>query len=112
MTSLRNFYAFVLQYTRKAQVDAVCHRSGAGSHAPGWYSAGVLRRSCGACALADQPRLGAGKGFFMKILVTGGAGFIGSHLVRLLQDAGETVTVVDNFSTGLRENLPDRKSVV
>ena len=46
-------------------------------------------------------------GLFMKVLVTGGAGFIGSHLVRLLQKAGEDVTVVDIFSSGRRECLPD-----
>ena len=38
-------------------------------------------------------------------LVTGGAGFIGSHIVDLLVASGETVRVVDNLSTGHRENL-------
>lgn len=41
----------------------------------------------------------------MKILVTGGAGFIGSHLVDALIERGEEVVVVDNLSTGCRENV-------
>ncbi len=36
----------------------------------------------------------------MSILVTGGAGYIGSHMVWHLVDAGEEVVVVDNLSTG------------
>lgn len=40
----------------------------------------------------------------LRVLITGGAGFIGSHLSELLLDQGHAVTVVDNFSTGRREN--------
>ncbi|MBL7962477.1 MAG: SDR family oxidoreductase [Flavobacteriales bacterium] len=40
-----------------------------------------------------------------KILVTGGAGFIGSHVCEALTDAGHTVHCLDNFATGKRENI-------
>ncbi len=41
----------------------------------------------------------------MKYLVTGGAGFIGSHISRSLLELGHSVRVFDNFSSGKRENL-------
>lgn len=42
----------------------------------------------------------------MRIVVTGGAGFIGSHLCRYLLDKGHSVICIDNLSTGSAENLP------
>ncbi|NNJ95239.1 MAG: NAD-dependent epimerase/dehydratase family protein, partial [Halobacteria archaeon] len=50
----------------------------------------------------------------MLYLVTGGAGFIGSHITERLLADGQRVRILDNFSTGKRENIPadDRVEVV
>lgn len=42
-----------------------------------------------------------------KYLVTGGAGFIGSHITRALLEQGASVRILDNFSTGKRENIAE-----
>lgn len=63
-----------------------------------------------AVAAPRQKPVNAGDG--RHILVTGGAGYIGSHLVRQLLAAGFKVTVIDNLSTGRRENVPDQASFV
>ena len=46
----------------------------------------------------------------MKILVTGGAGFIGSHIVEYLVQRGDNVTILDNLNTGKIENLSKVKT--
>ncbi len=48
----------------------------------------------------------------MTILVTGGAGYIGSHMVLALLDAGEKVVVVDNLSTGYAGAVPEQAKLV
>lgn len=51
-------------------------------------------------------------GVYMNILVTGGAGYIGSHTVRALIHAGFTPIVVDNFSRGHRNAIPSDVKVI
>jgi UDP-glucose 4-epimerase len=43
----------------------------------------------------------------MNVIVTGGAGFIGSHIAELCLSRGHEVTVIDNLRTGKRENVPE-----
>jgi len=45
----------------------------------------------------------------MKVLITGGAGFIGSHLSERLLARGDEVLVIDNFATARRDNLPEHE---
>lgn len=47
----------------------------------------------------------------MKVLITGGAGFIGSHLADRLLSQGDRVLVIDNFNTGRRDNLVARPNL-
>ena len=47
----------------------------------------------------------------MRALVTGGAGFIGSHIVDRLLSDGHEVIVLDNYSTGHRKNLTEHEKL-
>jgi len=48
----------------------------------------------------------------MTILVTGGAGYIGSHCVLSLLERRETVVVLDNLSTGFRDSVPEEAKLI
>src|SRR5690554_1539205 len=48
----------------------------------------------------------------MSILITGGAGYIGSHIAHELVDRGDDVVILDNLSTGVRENVPAKAEFV
>ena len=48
----------------------------------------------------------------MRFVVTGGAGFVGSHLVKLLVKNGHEITVIDNLHTGKKENLDEVKDKI
>lgn len=62
--------------------------------------------------LVAKERATGGCGLGNTVLVTGGAGYIGSHTTLELLDAGETVVVIDNLSTGFRWAVPAAASLV
>jgi UDP-glucose 4-epimerase len=57
------------------------------------------------------PDLPAGTGLTVRVVVTGGAGFIGSHVADAFLGRGDDVLVVDDFSTGLRDRVPTEAAV-
>jgi UDP-glucose 4-epimerase len=63
---------------------------------------------CEISANAGEPATSLrAEGADMTVLVTGGAGYIGSHMVLALAEAGENVVVIDNLSTGFSSALPE-----
>ncbi len=49
---------------------------------------------------------------YNRVLITGGAGFIGSHLAKRLLDTGYNVTILDNLTTGETDNIPSRADFI
>ena len=65
-----------------------------------------------ASASPELSHIGFGGFDVPKFLVTGGGGLIGSHLCDELQSAGHTVRILDDLSTGKRENVPSVDDVL
>ena len=84
--------AFVALIYRSLSMAAITMPSGGAIKTQFLLSAGTLPHAQGAIG--------------MTVLVTGGAGYIGSHMVHELADAGEPVVVLDNLSTGFRFLIP------
>src|SRR4051812_9352261 len=90
----RQHFVEVIPYQREDRVEAQLCGSPHKQLGSIWHSTAMLLQSS---SDPVTPR---------KILVTGGAGYIGSHTVRLLLKQGHDVTVVDNLSKGYRHNVP------
>ena len=48
----------------------------------------------------------------MKVLITGGAGYIGSHVALHFLDQGHSVTIIDNLSTGNKKLIPEKAKFI
>ena len=95
--------------TRKV-LDGLATRAALRPEALGAASLELWQRAFHDRAAALSSKLTAGKeGTRMKVLITGGAGFIGSHLADRLLARGDEVVVIDNFATGRRDNLAEHE---
>src|SRR5262245_6474452 len=84
-----------------ARIGGIKHRYGTNASETAFYLDPGRARGAG------HHRAGS-----MTILITGGGGYIGSHMVHTLADAGEAVVVIDNLATGFRSALPKSATVV
>src|SRR5258708_32654571 len=77
---------------------------------PGSFGNGA-RRSSRACSIqaVGSGRFGQTLGGVVRYLITGGAGFIGSHLAERLLEKGEQVVLLENLSTGSMETMRNLK---
>ena len=60
---------------------------------------------------ADEGRANRGRTEMPSVLISGGAGFIGSHVTEMFLARGYTVTIIDDLSTGKRENVDARATL-
>ena len=86
------------------------HRYGrlSGASSASSFGTGIPRPRAEGFRKRSKKRRGSG----MRVLITGGAGFIGSHLADHLLERGDEVVAVDNYSTGRRDNLTEHRRSV